>query len=151
MALSKDRSDDAEDQSRSREIEHYFHPYDTGAQEHSEYIPERNYFSRDLRDKPAEDAKFQPALQDLLTRLYDRQRASADELLDFYMRRFNNSEFAPPETDEQVIDEFKQQYRGFAAERDRYVRDYQKAQALRDELQQHELTLEDCLDDKPKL
>ena len=93
MALSRDRSDDDEDETRSPEIEHYFHPYDASAQEHSEYVPERDYFSRYLRNKPAEDAEFEPALQDLLTRLYDRQRASADEILDFYMRRFNNSEF----------------------------------------------------------
>jgi hypothetical protein len=153
MALSKDPGDEAEDQIRSQ-IEHYFYPPHAGLptdQAPSEYIPERDYFSRYLVSKHAEDADFEPELQKLLTSLYDRQRQDAHEFIAYYRRRLNNPELDPPETREHVIEEFKREYRDLAEERDRYICDYQKAQSLRDDLQQREATLEDGLEDKPKL
>ena len=120
-------------------IYHYFDPHanvlksqgGAGASEdQQQYVAARDYFSRYLRDKPAEDAAFEPELQELLTKLYDRQREQADELILFHMRRQNNSEFVPPETNEEIIWQFEKEYRDFDRERDRYIRQYNEAKDI---------------------
>lgn len=62
-----------------------------------------------------------------------------------------------PETLKMYRDEFGKEYReqcrGFAAERKRYIGEFQKARELRDQMEQdsRQKSLEQGLDDKPKL
>jgi len=120
--------------------------------EQRDYIPETDYYARYLRDTPSDDAKFEPELQELLTKLYDRQRREAVDLIDDAHNRLN-PDGEQPKVLKTYNEEFREQYGRFAEERERYISDYQKAQTIRDEMQQQsrEQALEQGLDDKPKL
>ena len=100
-----------------------------------DYIPERDYYARYLRDTPSDDAKFEPELKELLTKLYDRQRQEAVDLIDDARNRLN-PDGEPPEVLKTYNEEFREQYGRFEEERERYISDYQKAQTIRDEMQQ---------------
>ena len=149
MALSKSPNNQ---ESEERELEHYLSAGDQAPQ-HGEYVAERDYFSRYLGDKSAEDARLEPELQNLLTKLYDRQREDAHGLVNYFMHSFNNSEIEPPST-LYALNQFKDQYSHFAEERDRHIREYHKAKAIladmneqsREEQIQHERD-----DNEPKI
>jgi len=133
-------------------------------------VKKEDYFNRYLDGKQSPgDAAFEPDLKKLLTNLYDRQRHEAYELLDrttgamqLHDLRHNESHVlqgggCAPETLKIYKEEFRKEYReqcqGFAAERERYISDFQKAREIRDQMEQDspQDTLEQSLEHKPKL
>jgi hypothetical protein len=120
-------------------------------------LQQEDYFTRYLDRKTSpDDAKLEPGLQKLLTKLYDRQLTEAYGLIDKATARIN-----PDGEDRAALkihrQEFREDYlkqcRGFAAERDRYISDYQRANVMRGEQEQSRReSPERSIDpDKPKL
>lgn len=115
------------------------------------------YFKQYLDGKTSPgDEKLEPQLRTLLTKLYDRQRTEAYDLLDEATSRIH-----PDGEDRASLKTHRQAFRGdyqklcsgFAAERERYITDFQRAQRLKAEMEQtRRETLERGIDpDKPKL
>jgi ElaB/YqjD/DUF883 family membrane-anchored ribosome-binding protein len=108
------------------------------------------YFVQHLGGKPpAEDQKFDPKLQDLLQKLYDRQREEASKLVNRTEARLNpNGESR--EKLKLLDDGFQKQYKAFAEERQRYIHEFHDAQKLREELKQQERERSLSPDNAPK-
>jgi len=143
MALSKGPGDDTADHWTPEALQlaaylspESFHLHDEPSIEEYysvHYIPE--YYSLYLASNPSsDDADLKPGLRDHLAKLYDRQRQE-----DLDLRQDARNRLSPggeaPEVLETFNEEFRQQYSRFAEERNRHIRDYQKAQALREEMQ----------------
>lgn len=105
-------------------------------------VPEgQDYFSQYLKEGAAspDDAKHAPALQHLLGKLYKRQRDEAQELALEHQRDIVS--YRTPDHPYMVKDhraENAAQDKRFIEERDRCIRDYHAAQALREEMKQRE-------------
>ena len=130
-----------------------------------------DYFKRHLGGALSpEDAKLDPQLQKLLTKLYERQRDEAYRLLEETKAQMqahdlrNNPNHirqgggCAPETLKQFTEFFRkdydQQILAFGAERERHIREFLRARDMIADMekQQRRDTLERGLDqDKPKL
>lgn len=96
------------------------------------------YYARYLGEKrPAEDQKLDPRLQELLKKLYDRQRAEASKLVDMVEQRLNPDGESRESLKRRDVD-FQRQYQRFAEERERYIREYKNAETLREQQRQRE-------------
>lgn len=128
-------------------------------------IKKEDYFNRYLDGKQSpDDTAFEPELAHLMTKLYERQRSEAYELLDRTIGEMRHYEFnetgllhdggCAPETLKLYKDPFQKEYcqqcEGFARERERYIGEFQKAREILDQMEQRE-SLEKGLDDEPKL
>ena len=109
---------------------------------------EQDYFSKYLRlgKQSPDDAKYEPELQALLAKLYDRQREEA-------YRRMQEQEGElrvlpgrghPLSTPPKILNEHREwdktQNDRFLKERERYIRDHYQAKVIRDEMREKEKT-----------
>lgn len=103
---------------------------------------ESDYFSRYLKEgsNAPEDAEFDPELQRTLAALYQRQR---DEAYDLICEQdgdiiYNYGTPDHPYMNKEHRADTAAQNERFAAERQRYIREYHDAKVLREELKQRE-------------
>ena len=121
-------------------------------------LRQEEYFNRHLDGKQSpDDAKLEPELTSVLTKLYGRQREGAFRLLEEALGRLS------PDGDtvdvltshKQVFREnYRAECRGFAEERERYIADYRRSQDIRrgmDEQERREALERRPDDDKRKL
>jgi hypothetical protein len=132
-------------------------------------LREQDYYSRFLGvDKPRDDARYEPELQELLSKLYGRQRGEAHDLLEEQTKDLEQVEDYRRIGDPDLREEFRghldddavaeEHYKAkiaqqdrFAEERERYISEYQATREIRDEMQQEQETLEQGREDNPKL
>jgi hypothetical protein len=110
---------------------------------------EPDYFSRYLKEgvKSPEDATFDPELQRILDKLYDRQRGEAQDL---HIERLSDiKSYGTPDhpymKKDHRADNAAQEKR-FTEERQRYIREYDDAKVIREELKQREQERQRTLD-----
>src|SRR5881398_715294 len=91
---------------------------------------EEDYFAKYLKGPSPDDAKFEPELQELLKKLYDRQREEAYTRIqeqDAEVIVFGSKVSMPPKMLNEHREWNEWQNARFALERDRHIADHQRA------------------------
>jgi hypothetical protein len=103
-------------------------------------LKQEDYFNQYLDGSQSpNDFEHEPELGHLLTKLYERQRQDAYELLDRAIGRIHpDGEEAAAHIihKKEFREDFHKECELFAKERDRYIREYQDAKAIRAEMNQ---------------